>query len=257
MEAWKDRTGCKYPGEAGELLEKWKLMTKCKTPEAAAIGINYYESACGRGNRLAESVEKLKEEVVSWKNVTGYSTPEDYMHVRINNATPFDYTAAWRDATGCVTPDQVKSRIEGLENAVRLTNRNMIKELESNIDEWQKFTGCDSPQKAGCKINNLCDEICKLKGDYDHLLGLTGYKTEQDIRVELNYREQFVYETMRELINSLERKEKCTESNWQTATGCDTPGRAEEKLESLYSRIDKMKEAASIASNWTDKIVEG
>ena len=172
----------KYEKENADLyaeIRKWKDLTMCETPEAAATWITSYESACGRGNRLAEMVEKLKEEVVSWKNVTGYSIPEDYMHARINCATPFDYTAAWKTATGCDTPDNAKSRIEGLENAIRLTNRNMIKEIESNIDEWQTATGCVAPEKAQCKITDL------------------------------------------------------------------------------YNRIDKMKEAASIISNWTDKIVEG
>ncbi len=212
LQEWKEGTGCPGPIAAKALIEsgmayehgyheaqeenrkleeenadlyaeirKWKDSTKCEKPEAAATWITSYESACERGNRLAEMVEKLKEEVYSWKNVTGYSTPEDYMHARISGAfhTPFDYTAAWRKATGCDTPDQVKSHIEGLENAVRLTNRNMIKEIERAIDEWQTATGCVAPEKAQYKITDL------------------------------------------------------------------------------YNRIDKMKEAASIASNWMDKIVEG
>ena len=162
-------------------LKEWKDKTKCETPEAAATWITSYESACGRGNRLAEMVEKLKEEVYSWKNVTGYSTPEDYMHARISGAfhTPFDYTAAWQKATGCDIPDQAKSHIKDLEEGIRLMNKNMIREIESTIDEWQK------------------------------------------------------------------------------ATGCVSPGKAERKITDLYNRIDKMKEAASIASNRTDKIVEG
>ena len=69
MQAWKDRTGCKYPGEAGELLEKWKVMTKCETPEEAATWITSYESACERGNKLAE---KVKE----WEAATGSINPE-------------------------------------------------------------------------------------------------------------------------------------------------------------------------------------
>lgn len=254
MQAWKDRTGCKYPGEAGELLEKWKIMTKCETPEAAATWITSYESACGRGNRLAEMVEKLKEEVVSWKNVTGYSTPEDYMSARLNSTMHFDHTM-WQKATGCDTPDQVKSRIEGLENAIRLTNKNMISELDSEFDEWQKFTGCDSPQNAGCKINNLCDEICKLKGDYDYLLGLTGYKSALDVRIAIDDKE-YKYRTMRDLVNSLKRKANFTESNWKAATGCNTPGEAETTMRNLKGRIDEIKEFAAIASNWTDRIVE-
>jgi hypothetical protein len=269
--SWKVAAECNSPKELiekREALEKeigiysrtlneWKEGTGCPSPSAAKTLIESGASWHHAYNEIKAANEKLGEEVAAWKAATGYSIPEDYLHAMLNSATPFDYTAAWQKATGCDAPEQAKSRIEGLENVVRLTNKNMLSELDSEIDEWQKFTGCDSPQKAGCKINNLCDEICKLKGDYDHLLKLTGYKSEDAIRVLLNLHEQFVYESMRELINSLKRKLKFTESNWQAATSCDTPVRAEEKLESLYSRIDKMKEAASIASNWTDKIVEG
>ena len=217
--SWKAAAECNSPKELIEkikgfreeiemyyrLFKEWKTSTGCPSPSAAKTLIESGASWHHAYDEAKKANEKLADDVNSWKNVTGYSTPEDYMHTRINCATPFDYTAAWQDATGCSspleanirirgykadiqkwkeatkcdTPDQVKSRIEGLENAIRLTNRNMIKEIERTIDEWQTATGCVAPEKAQYKITDL------------------------------------------------------------------------------YNRIDKMKEAASIASNWTDKIVEG
>lgn len=324
IEKWQKATGCLRPedistesliAKAAQLdqevkilngaLREWREGTGCPGPIAAKALIESGMAYEHGYHEAQEENRKLTEEVDSWKNVTGYSTPEDYTHARINNATPFDYTAAWQAVTGCScpkdlskkivewektltphmsardlcsamsnaikshkssiekwqkqtgcdTPDQVKSRIEGLENAIRLTNRNMIKEIESNIDEWQKFTGCDSPQKAGCKINNLCDEICKLKGDYDHLLELTGYKNEKGICAALVFSdENHLYITMRDLINSLKRKAKFTESNWQKATGCDTPGRAEEKLKYYKECVDNARYAAKCTKNYLDNI---
>jgi len=227
--SWKAAAECNLPKELIEkikgfrdeigiysrALKDWKEGTGCPSPSAAKTLIESQVSWCHAYDDVKAANEKLADDIKSWKNVTGYSTPEDYMHARINCAAPFDYTAA-----------------------------------------WQNFTGCDCAQEAGVKINNLCDEICKLKVDYDRLLKLTGYKSEDAIRVLLNLHEQFVYESMRELINSLKRKLKFTESNWQAATGCNAPEKAQCKITDLYNRIDKMKEAASIVSNWTDKIVE-
>lgn len=70
LEAWKFGTGCEYPANARILLEKWKVLTKCETPEAAATWIASYESACERGNKLAEEVE-------SWQRTTDCKTPEE------------------------------------------------------------------------------------------------------------------------------------------------------------------------------------
>ena len=110
MEAWKDETGCKYPGDARRLLEKWKTMTRSETPENAAKWLERFEETDKRCDKLAREVE-------SWKNVTGYSTPEDYMHARISGAfhTPFDYTSAWQEVTGFSTPEKCSSYIDRLE----------------------------------------------------------------------------------------------------------------------------------------------
>ena len=191
--SWKAAAECNSPKELIEkrealekelgiysrALKEWKEGTCCPSPSAAKTLIESGMSYEYAYHEAQKENRKLTEEVDSWKAATGYSIPEDYLHARLNGATPFDYTASWQKATGCDTPDQVKSHIEGLENAIRLTNKNMIKEIENTIDEWQTATGCVSPEKAQYKITDL------------------------------------------------------------------------------YNRIDKMKEAASIASNWTDKIVEG
>lgn len=107
---------------------KWKDMTKSETPEHAATWITSVASAHERGNKLARSVENLKEEVESWKHVTGYSTPEDYMHAKISGAfhTPFDYTAAWQKATGCNIPEEASKKINDYENRL-----NSVKESAS------------------------------------------------------------------------------------------------------------------------------
>lgn len=273
IEKWQQATGCISPKDistssliikATQLdqevkilngaLQEWREGTGCPGPIAAKALIESGMAYEHGYHEVQEENRKLTEEVDSWKNVTGYSTPEDYMHARINCAIPFDYTAAWQDATGCVTPDQVKSRIEGLENAVRLTNKSMLSELERTIDEWQTATGCDSPQNAGCKINNLCDEICKLKGDYDYLFKLTGYKSDHDIRVLL-HGDPHEYRSMRDLINSLKNRYKFSEANWQKATGCDTPGRAEEKFEFYKERLGKAVQAASCAAKHLENIM--
>lgn len=72
-DSWQEATGCKYPAEARILLEKWKVMTKCETPEAAATWITSYEKACERGNELAEGAAEREKE---WQKATGRIDPE-------------------------------------------------------------------------------------------------------------------------------------------------------------------------------------
>ena len=81
----------------------WKEATGCPTPEAAKTLIESGMSYEHGYHEVQEENRKLTEEVDSWKNVTGQSTPEDYMHARISGAfhTPFDYTSAWQKATDC------------------------------------------------------------------------------------------------------------------------------------------------------------
>lgn len=51
--------------------------------------------------------------------------------------------------------DDAKKEIESLKAVIRRSDSVMLNELENNIDEWQKATGCDSPMKAESKIDEL------------------------------------------------------------------------------------------------------
>jgi hypothetical protein len=175
----------------------------------------------------------------SWKNVTGYSAPEDYMHARISGAfrTPFDYTAAWQKATGCDSPCDAEKRIKALNER--------IDESEACYNHLLALTGFGSEGEIEdaldqCDHSTLRKALVDYEFDYEELLKLTGYKSNQDIRVELNHGEQFVYENMRELINSLKRKAKFTESNWQDATGRISPEAAKQYIDRLKGRLNKI-----------------
>ena len=235
-----------------EEIKKWKDMTKSETPEHAATWITSVASACERGNKLAREVEKLKEEVESWKHVTGHSTPEDYLHARLNNTTPFDYTAAWQKATGCNAPDDAEIRIKALNER--------IDESEADYNHLLNLTGFESEGEIEdaldrCDHSTLRKALADYEFDYEALLKLTGYKSEDAIRVALNHGEQFVYENMMELIDSLKRKAEFTNLNWQIATGCNTPEEANKKLASYEERLDSVKQSASYAIRHLDNIV--
>lgn len=277
LQEWKEATGCPSPSSAKTLIESgmsyvygyhevqkknrkltdevesWKHVTGYSTPED-------YLTA-----KILTVYVNLERSDYTWQKATGCDTPEaakkrisgliseaeawesDYNHLLAltgfdNEGEIEDFLEQNNDRNKLTTViDNLKLENETMKTALRASNLAMQKELENNIDEWQKFTGCDSPQESGCKINRLCDEICKLKGDYDHLLKLTGYKTEQDIRVLLNDIEQFVYKDMRELINSLKRKDKFTESNWQGVTGFSTPEKCSSYIDRLEKKLEDIK----------------
>ena len=135
--SWKAAAECNSPKELIEkrealqkeigvysrALKEWKEGTGCPSPSAVKTLIESGASWHHAYDEVKKANEKLGDHIKAWNNVTGYSTPEDFLADRIKAGIPFDYTAA-----------------------------------------WQKATGCDSPQEAGCKINRLCDDICKLKG---------------------------------------------------------------------------------------------
>lgn len=304
------------PGESYVIISKEKfekLQESVVYYMALSTRAQYWKDKCERGNRLAE-------EVVSWKNVTGYSTPEDYMHARLNNTTPFDYTAAcriateqlccgrdlrnnlqadleyyralssaqaksiycWKEATGCSTPEEAKelasanSRnnswkaaaecnspkelIEKL-NLLRddISGRStVIEHYKRDIEKWQKATGCLRPEDISTesltyKCMSLDQEVKILDVALQGWKEATGFDTPDQVKSRIEGLENAVRLTNKNMIKEIEG----TIDEWQKATGCVSPGKAERKITDLYSRIDKMKEAASIASNWTDKIVEG
>lgn len=134
IEKWQKATGCLRPEDISTAslvtkamqldqevkilngaLQEWKEGTGCPSPSSAKALIESGMSYEYAYHEAQEENRKLTEEVDSWKNVTGYSTPEDYMHARINCATPFDYTAAWQKVTGFSTPEKCSSYIDRLE----------------------------------------------------------------------------------------------------------------------------------------------
>lgn len=138
-------------------LQEWKEITGCPTPIAAKTLIESGMSYEHGYHEVQEENRKLTDEVKSWLNVTGYATPEDYLSAKIRTVyielEPSNVT--WRDATGCDTPEEAKSRIKGLENAVRLTDKTLLGELERAIDAWQKATGCSTPEEAEKTIKSF------------------------------------------------------------------------------------------------------
>jgi len=236
-------------------LQEWKEGTGYPNPSSVKAALDSGAAWCHAYGDVKEQNKKLADVIKSWQNVTGYSTPEDYMHARISGAfrTPFDYTAAWQKATGCDSPCDAEKRIKALNER--------IDESEACYNHLLALTGFGSEGEIEdaldqCDHSTLRKALVDYEFDYEELLKLTGYKSNQDIRVALNHSEQFVYESMRELINSLKRQAKFTKLNWQKATGCTTPDDAETTIRNLRGRIDEMKEFAAIASNWTDRIVE-
>ena len=233
IHSWKENTGCPSPLAAKTLIE-------------SGMSYEYAYHEAQKENR------KLTEEVDSWKNVTGYSIPEDYMHARISGAfhTPFDYTAAWQKATGCNSPDEAKQRIEALNER--------IDESEADYNHLLCITGFESEGEIEdaldkCYHSTLRKALVYYEFDYEELLKLTGYKSTHDIRVLLRGDKRQYYH-MRDLINSLKRNSEFSEVNWKAATGCDTPGRAEEKLEYYKDRLGKALNAANSAKNYLDTI---
>ena len=162
---------------------------------------------------LHEAIDNLDATVKSYRDMFDDCEPA-YVKQRVDEMKDIiiSYTgqiSEWREATGCSSPSAAKTLIESgaswhhAYNKIKEKNRKLADDVKSwqkatgystseallsavcndpdNV--WRDATGCDSPQEAGCKINRLCDDICKLKGDYDHLLKLTGYESEDCIRV--------------------------------------------------------------------------
>jgi len=195
----------------------WKEVTGCPTPEAAKTLIESGMSYEYAYHEAQKENRKLTEEVDSWKNVTGYSIPEDYLHARISGAfhTPFDYTAAWQKATGCDTPEAAKKRISG---------------LISEVEAWES--------------------------DYNHLLALTGFDNEGEIEDFLEQNndrnklttvidnlklENEAMKTALRASNLAMQKELDQEiDNWQKATGRIDPEAAKQYIDRLKARLNKI-----------------
>lgn len=187
--SWKAAAECNSPKELiekREALEKeigvysralneWKTSTSCPSPSAAKTLIESGMSWHHAYNEIKKANEKLGEEVAAWKATTGYSIPEDYLHARLNSATPFDYTSAWQKATGCDAPLEANVLINNNKDAIRKW-KDMTKcetpeaaatwitsyekacergnKLAEKVEEWKKATGCDTPGEVEEKIKH-------------------------------------------------------------------------------------------------------
>lgn len=150
---------------------------------------------------------------------------------------------SWKAAAECNSPKELIEKREALEKEIDVYSR--------TLKEWKEITGCPSPSAAKTLIesgmswhyayNEIKKANEKLGEEVAAWKAATGYSIPEDyLHARLNDTTSFDY----------------TDA-WQKATGCDSPEAAETTLRNLRGRIDEMKEFAAIASNWTDRIVEG
>ena len=265
--SWKAAAECNSPKELIEkrealekeievysrALQEWKEITGYPSPSAVKTALESGASWHHAYSEAKEVHKKLADSIKSWQDVTGYATPEEYLAARISGAfhTPFDYTAAWQKATGCNAPDDVKKRIKALTERIDDSEAcyNHLLMLTGFSDEGEIEDALDQ-----CDHSTLRKALVDYEFDYEELLKLTGYPSNQAIRALLHGDKRQHY-NMRDLINTLTRNAKFTESNWQHATGCDTPGRAEEKLEFYKERLGKVIQEASCAAKHLENIM--
>ncbi len=103
---------------------------------------------------LHEAILNLHDEVKytnnEWKESTGCPSPSAAK-------TMIECMASWHHAY-----DDAKKEVESLEAALRESNSTMTKELEQEIDKWQKATGRISPEEAKQYIDRLKDRLNKI-----------------------------------------------------------------------------------------------
>lgn len=217
----------------------WKAAAECNSPKELIEKLNLLrDDISGRST----VIEHHKRTIEEWQKVTGCLRPEDIStESMISKSMANEITAVneelWSENEKC------EKRIEA---------------LLSEIREWKNVTGFSTPEDyegGWAKIRCLCEGIYKSNGDYDNLLKLTGYKSEDHIHVLLQDGERQRYQTMRDFINYLKKNADFIESNWQAATGCKYPAEASKKLKYYENRLDSAKESASYAIRHLDNIV--
>jgi len=264
--SWKAAAECNSPKELIEkhealekeievyssTLKEWKEGTGCPSPSAAKTLIESGASWHHAYNESKEVNKKFADSIKSWQNVTGYATPNDYIAANIHTCyvkiEPSNIT--WQKATGCDSPCDAKKRIKALNER--------IDESEACYNHLLALTGFGSEGEIEdaldkCDHSSLRKALVDYEFDYEELLKLTGYKSNQDIRVLLHGDKRQYYH-MRDLINTLKRNSEFSEANWKAATGCDTPGRAEEKLEYYKKRLGNAVQAANCATKHLENI---
>lgn len=94
-------------------LKEWKEITGCPSPSAAKTLIESGMSYVSAYHEVQEENRKLIDDINSWKNVTGYSTPEDFLSAKINKVVK--EVSSWEEITGFSTPEKCSSYIDTLE----------------------------------------------------------------------------------------------------------------------------------------------
>ena len=128
--SWKAAAECNSPKELMEKIDGFEteiVDLKTKNTEYACRIQDLIDESCGRKtliesgaswhhayNEVKAANEKLADDVKSWKNVTGYSTPEDFLHAKISDALKSynDKIKPWQKATGCDTPEEAEEKIK-------------------------------------------------------------------------------------------------------------------------------------------------
>lgn len=110
-------------------LQEWKDGTGCPSPSAAKTLIESGASWHHAHNEIKEVNRKLGDNIKSWQNVTGHSTPEDYLRSRINAAITGHIE--WQKATGCNSPEEVETTMRNLRSKI-----DEIKEFAAIASNW-------------------------------------------------------------------------------------------------------------------------
>ena len=220
----------------------WKAAAECNSPKELIEKLNLLRNDISGRSAVTE---RYKRDIEKWQKATGCLRPEDVSTSSlITKATQLDQEVKildgalqeWKEITGCPTPEEAKTLIESgmsYEYAYH-EEQKKTRKLTEEVDSWKNVTGYSTPEDyMHARLNNTTP--------FDYTAAwqkATGCDTPDQAKSRI-----------KGLENAFDE--------WQTATGCVAPEKAQCKITNLYNRIVKMKETASIASNWTDKIVEG
>lgn len=157
LKDWEEATGCAKPENVKKKI--YALENECRVWHDTAD--HQLEQIHGLEDDIAELYDankELKSQIEEWKKATERCTPF-LAGVRLNVLRD-SYTRHRNLLFGDVRPE-VMVRVGGDKKTIRqyLRDRdfasivNAINELESEIDDWRKVTGCLNPHYAKIKID--------------------------------------------------------------------------------------------------------
>lgn len=245
-------------------LQNWKEGTGCSSPSAAKDLIESGASWHHAYNEIKKANEKLVDDVKSWRNVTGYSTPESCLSDRINNTCKIQ---KWKEATGCSTPEEAKEFIDNKKRRINELNdeldasqsaleeahdrttemedlcmeyRERIQSLYKVIKGWKEITGCSTLEEAKNWVNELGEANGNLALVVNTWQEVTGFKTPEEAK---NYWTTKLSESG-EVSESFAREV----ISWRKATGCKTPDEVKSAIRYYKARLGNAVQSASIAT---------